>query len=489
MKLLDLCRGFKNQILSDFEKQKTTEVAGLAFDAREVGSNFAFFCLKGTNADGHNFAKQAEQNGASVVFVEREVEGLNVPQVVVKNTREALSIASCNFFGNPSRKMKMVGITGTNGKTSSTYILQSILNCAGKKVGVIGTNGVFFDGKQLFSGMTTPDPIFLNQVLYDMAEANTDVCVMEVSAHALELCKVSGIFFDVAEFTNLTQDHLDFFADMEQYGRAKQKLFEPHQSGFAIANADDAFCNKLLADAKIPFVTFSRQGDASICVKEKIKGEKTRLKIDVLGKTIETNTSLCGDFNVSNILGAVGVAFALGASETEISQGIELVEPVPGRFNVFDLGDNKTAVIDFAHTPDGMVNILRECKKLAQNKLVCLFGCGGNRDRLKRPIMGQIAGELSDKVFLTTDNPRFEDPKQILQDIAFGAFNKNAEVVVVEDRKQAILQAFNELESGDVLAILGKGEENYIEIAGQKYSYSDKAVLKEILSKREEQRG
>lgn len=492
MKVGEIFKDINVKIYGD----ENVEIEGLYHESNKVKNNGLFFAIEGTKVDGKIFIGDAIKNGAKAVVSNKEVKLPNgIVNIVCENEREVMSLASNNFYGKPSQDLFIVGVTGTNGKTTTTFMLESMFKNAGKKVGIIGTNGVYIDGRKLDVNLTTPDPIYLQKTLKKMKDNGVDIVCMEVSAHALELQKIRGVMTDIAMFTNLTQDHLDFFYDMENYYSAKADFFGLDYAKYGVINYDDPYGKRLFEQAKIPCLTYARGENVRnnrqanfrivdiLAVNE--MHTKNGQKFDVF--TIKGNENvklkLKGGFNVSNALGVVGAGLLYGLSLEQISKGIEKLERVDGRFNSFDL-QGRTIIIDYAHTPDGLENILVACNELKKDKkLYCVFGCGGNRDRDKRPKMGRIASELADYVLITSDNPRFEDPLEIAKEIETGVVGENYEIQ--EDRGDAIRKAITMSEKGDVILIAGKGSEPYIDINGVKKPYQDERVIREIMEELE----
>ncbi len=473
MKLCSLIKNLPCRVFGN----AAVEINGLYHKDTEVKENGLFFCLRGTKVDGENFVRSAIKNGAVVVVCEQEIAGISgVTQVIVKNAREAMSIIACRFYKDPASKLKIIGVTGTNGKTTVSHMLFSIIEAAGKRAAIVGTNGIILKGQKFSTGMTTPDPIVLQKYLSLMVKEKIEYVCMEVSAHALDLCKTGGIKFEIAIFTNLTQDHLDYFKTMERYFLAKQKLFSRKNAKQASVNIDDTYGRRLAESINIPFVTYSNTSEANfrLFAHEKFL---TYQKIDINSEAV-AKLPLLGDFNVSNALSAASALKALGFSWQQIANGLENMKPVDGRFNSYDVG-SRVFIVDYAHTPDGLENILKAAKNIASGgKLIVVFGCGGDRDKHKRGIMGKIASDLSDWVIVSNDNPRFENPKQIASEIVGGIENGNFEICL--DRALAIKRAYQKSAEGDVIVVAGKGAEDYIEENGNKIFYSDRLEIEKL---------
>lgn len=452
------------------------EIFDITYNSKEVTKGSLFVCIRGENSDGHDFAKDAERNGAAAILCEKQVQ-VNIPQIIVSSTRKALSKVFSCFYDNPQNKLKIIGLTGTNGKTTTSFLIKSILEESGKKVGLIGTQGAFI-GKQFFqTGLTTPDPQLLFKLLKQMVDFGVEYVVMEVSAHALALDKTEGIVFEVGVLTNLTQDHLDFFKTMENYKHAKLKLFEKNKIKSAVLNFDDEFGRKLAETITVPFLSYSLNNPSDVfAAKIGNKNGKNKFIVNILDNVFDVESNLIGEFNIYNSLAAASVAAMLGCSTKQIKNGLEKLLGVEGRLNRFNLSNGVVAFIDFAHTPDGIEQALNAIRELKFKQIITVFGCSGNRDKDKRHKMGQIAEKLSDYVVLTTDNPRFENPELILDDIEIG-MEKTAHTRFVS-REQAIEFALTLAKKGDCVAILGKGAETYQDINGVNVPYSDFEVVK-----------
>lgn len=452
------------------------DILDITYNSKKVKKGSLFVCLCGENSDGHDFAKDAERNGAAAILCEKPLQ-VKIPQIIVSSTRKALSKVFSCFYDNPQNKLKIIGLTGTNGKTTTSFLIKSILEESGKKVGLIGTQGAFI-GKQFFqTGLTTPDPQLLFKLLKQMVDFGVEYVVMEVSAHALALDKTEGIVFEVGVLTNLTQDHLDFFKTMENYKRAKFKLFEGNKIKSAVLNFDDEFGSKLAETITVPFLSYSLNNPSDVfAAKIGNKNGKNKFIVNILDNVFDVESNLIGEFNIYNSLAAASVAAMLGCSTKQIKNGLEKLFGVEGRLNRFNLSNGVVAFIDFAHTPDGIEKALNAIRELKFKQIITVFGCSGNRDKDKRHKMGQIAEKLSDYVVLTTDNPRFENPELILDDIEIG-MEKTAHTRFVS-REQAIEFALTLAKKGDCVAILGKGAETYQDINGVNVPYNDFEVVK-----------
>ena len=453
------------------------EVEQLAYDARAVGPGTLFFCVPGSRADGHDFAGDAVAAGAVALVVERPLD-LPVPQLVVADARAAMALAADEFFGRPTEALQVVGVTGTNGKTTSAFVLASVLAAAGRRPGLLGTVESRIGGERQAAVRTTPEAIDLQRAFRAMLDAGDRSCAMEATSHGVEQKRLLGVRFAVLVFTNLTQDHLDFHRTMERYFDAKRRLFtDADPAPVAVVNADDEYGRRLadeLRRSRTPLVTFGLTVEADV----RADGlEVTASGIRFSSDGLEIRSRLRGRFNAENLLGVIAAARALDIDEASISEGIAAVGGVPGRLEPVDEGQPFTVLVDYAHTPDSLANVLRSAREVATNRLVCVFGCGGDRDRGKRPVMGRLAHELADVAIVTSDNPRSEDPLAIIDEIVAGA----GDLVVEPDRRAAIAQAIELAEPGDVVVIAGKGHEQGQEIAGRTLPFDDREVARENL--------
>lgn len=470
------------QLLKDYNVKNEfddAEITGIAYDSRKVKPGDVFVCISGFETDGHKYAGKAVEKGAAAVIAEHAVDA-GVPTAVVENTRHALSYAADVFYGHPSGKFRLVGVTGTNGKTTTTFLVKSILEKAGHKVGLIGTNKNMIGERELPSERTTPESLELTELFAEMAKEGADFVVMEVSSHSLSLSRVEFCEFDVGAFTNLTQDHLDFHKTMENYLAAKKKLFDMCKTG--VINADDEGGRKILADCSCVSVSYGIDSAADILAANIDYGAHgVDFDCDALGAAMRIHINTPGRFSVYNALAAVGICTALGISAEDISEGLRSVPGVCGRAEVVPTGRDYTAMIDYAHTPDGIENILKSIRGFAKGRIVILFGCGGDRDRTKRPKMGRIAGELADFCVVTSDNPRTEDPGEIIKEIIPGVEETGCPYTVIENRKEAIRYALDNAETGDVILLAGKGHETYQILKSGKIHFDEREIVHEIL--------
>ncbi|MGD0165866.1 MAG: UDP-N-acetylmuramoyl-L-alanyl-D-glutamate--2,6-diaminopimelate ligase [Gaiellaceae bacterium] len=463
----------------EVERRAPVEVLDLAYDAAAVSEGSLFFCVRGMRADGHDFAAAALERGAVALVVEEPLK-LEVPQLVVESARAAMAPVADVFFGQPTRELTLVGVTGTNGKTTTCYLVYEILAAAGKRPGLLGTVESRIGGEIRKMARTTPEAIDLQRIFREMLGAGDRSCVMEASSHAIELHRLDCVRFSALAFTNLSQDHLDFHQTMERYFTAKRKLFLTGAETPAAINIDDAWGRRLAADLRAlgqeQVLTFGRAADADLRADEiELTPEGTRIRAGEL----ELSSPLRGAFNAENLLAAVALSRLLGVGDEAIASGVAALKGVPGRFESIDRGQPFAVVVDYAHTPDALARVLRAARELAHERLICVFGCGGDRDREKRPLMGEIAADLSDLAIVTSDNPRSEEPRAIIDEILSGI--GAGEIEVEPDRRKAIGTALEQARAGDVVVIAGKGHEQGQEIAGRVFPFDDREVAVQLL--------
>ncbi len=455
------------------------QVTGLAYDHRSAGPGTLFFCVVGLTRDGHDFAPEAVARGAVALVVERPL-GLGVPEMEVESARAAMAPAAAAFYGDPTATLQTVGVTGTNGKTTTAFLVRALLEADGRLTGLLGTVKSVIGGVEHEVERTTPEAIDLQRTFADMAALGDQACVMEVSSHALELHRADAIHFAVAIFTNLTQDHLDFHPTMQDYFAAKRRLFiSASPPGAAVVNVDDEYGARLAAELEAP-ASFALRADAAYRAVGVHTGlEGSRFTIEGPDGALEVISPLRGEFNVYNVLGAFAAARRLGVPVATCAEAIATAGQVPGRFETVDDGQPFAVLVDYAHTPDSLENVLRAARELTERRLHVVFGCGGDRDRGKRPLMGEIASRLADRVIVTSDNPRSEDPEAIIAEILRGS---GADVANDPDRRTAIATAITDAQAGDVVVIAGKGHEQGQEFdRGRKLPFDDVSVAHEIL--------
>ncbi len=461
-----------------------TEITGIAYDSRRVLPGNVFVCIKGYETDGHKYAASAEKNGAAVIVAEDKID-VNVPVIYVNDSRKEIARLACTFYDNPSKKFKLVGVTGTNGKTTITYLTKSILEAAGKIVGVIGTNQNIIGDKVLMTKSTTPttpNALELQQLFAEMVDSGAEYVVMEVSSHALALDRVYGCHFDCGIFTNLTQDHLDFHKTMENYRDAKAKLFTLSDKG--VVNYDDEAGKYIVKNGGCDDILKIGLGEGCALTAKNIKisARGTEFELDYKGIKYPMSIAIPGKFSEYNAACAAGAALQLGIDMDTIREGLKNASGVLGRVEVIDTDTDYTVIIDYAHTPDGLENIISCVKEFAKGRVITLFGCGGDRDNTKRAIMGEIAGKLSDYSIITSDNPRTEDPTAIVEQIEEGMKKTDGKYTVIVDRREAIRYALGFAKKDDVIILAGKGQETYQIIGHEKHDFDERIVVKEILA-------
>jgi UDP-N-acetylmuramoyl-L-alanyl-D-glutamate--2,6-diaminopimelate ligase len=463
----------------DVHGDPQTIVRDAASDSHEVPAGALFFCIPGERADGHLFAADAVAAGAAALTVERLLE-VAVPQVVVRSVRESIGPMSAAVFGRPAAGMTVVGITGTNGKTTCTYLLESIFRAAGWMPGVLGTTGARIDGVPGPLARTTPEAPDLHRLLAQMRTSGVRAIAMEISSHALAQHRSDGLVVDAALFTNLSHDHLDFHPSMEAYFEAKRRLFTPPHARQGVVNVDDAWGRRLVGDVEIATTTYAIERPADV--------RATEVVVDEDGIAFRVGdqafrSGLRARFNVENCLGVLAVARAIGLGDDVIRRGIADLAVVPGRMEPIDAGQGFTMVVDYAHTPDSILGVLRGARPLAEGQVIVVFGCGGDRDRAKRPLMGRAAAEGADLVVVTSDNPRSEDPVGIIHEVVAG-IPAGTPTLVEPDRRAAIEAAVAAAADGDVIVIAGKGHETTQEIDGVVLPFDDRAVARAAVEAR-----
>ncbi|MCY6959632.1 UDP-N-acetylmuramoyl-L-alanyl-D-glutamate--2,6-diaminopimelate ligase [Clostridium brassicae] len=477
MKLNEILKGLDYKIINGSDDE---EVNKIEYDSRKVEKGDLFVCIEGFNVDGHKYAKAAYEKGASAIICSKDIEKIGKCSIIkVQDCRKALAISASNFYGNPSKKLKLIGITGTNGKTTSTFMIKSILENAGHKTGLIGTISNYIGDKKLKSERTTPESLELHQLFRKMVDNNIEYCVMEVSSHSLSLDRVYGIEFCEGVFTNLTQDHLDFHKTFQNYYEAKLKLFKGSKN--SIVNIDDTYGEKILNDISGDSITYSVEKNSDLIAKN-IHNHSRGVEFDLCYKNenIHMELHIPGRYNVYNALCSVAACICEGISLEDIKKGLKDVV-VPGRCELATKGTNLDydVIIDYAHTPDGLENILKTAKEFTKGRLISVFGCGGDRDRTKRPVMGKIGSEMSDIAIITSDNPRSEEPIKIIEDILEGIDKSN--YVVVENRRDAIKKAMMMAKEGDVVVVAGKGHEDYQILKDETIHFDEREVIKDII--------
>ncbi|MBO5395138.1 MAG: UDP-N-acetylmuramoyl-L-alanyl-D-glutamate--2,6-diaminopimelate ligase [Clostridia bacterium] len=455
-----------------------TEVRDIQIDHKRVQKGDVFIALKGRAHDGNDYAARALEKGAAAIVSENDLPIENL--IRVSDARSAYALMSKHFFKDACDSLRIIAITGTNGKTTTANTISSLLQTAGARVGTIGTLGAKFNGKNVDTGLTTPDPYMLHKIFAEMKKEGQEFAVMETSAHALALNKLDGIKFEIGVLTNITEDHLDYFGDMQTYAKAKYKLFENGRVKLGVVCGGKNYCDQLALLSQVPLVTYGINGDYDIVASAVKKAfSSSEFECSFFKESFPIKTPLVGGYNIENALAAITVCRCLGIDKKIIQLGMSCLTPVEGRFNVIQM-NGLNIIIDFAHTPDGLEKVLKTAKELTEGKLVVIFGCGGNRDKKKRPIMGGIAQSLADEVILTSDNPRFEEPLDIIDDIKKGM---SEECAVIPNRKKAIEYALKTFNNGETIVVAGKGGERYQEIKGRKYAYNDFDVVYDFYRK------
>ena len=481
MKLKDLLKDIK---VLDCTADPELEIENVYYDSRKVTPGSLFVAVTGFAADGNRFVPMALQKGAVAVVTAKKPEG-DVPYVLVESDRMALALLGCNYFSHPAKSMTMIGVTGTNGKTSVTLLLKQVLEtCLGAKVGLIGTMANIIGDEVIPTERTTPESFDLQALFARMRDAGCTHVVMEVSSHAVSLDRIGGVTFDVAAFTNLTEDHLDFHKTMDAYCDAKAELFR--RCGKAVINVDDSYSDRILAAAACPVLTTAIGKHADMQAKDlELLSEGIRYQAVADQESIPVSVPIPGRFTVYNTLTVLGIARQLGISPEDCASALKKAQGVKGRIEVVPTpGQPYSVLIDYAHTPDGLENVLRSVRDFCRGRIITVFGCGGDRDPMKRPIMGEIGVSLSDIAIITSDNPRTEDPMAIIEDILAGVKKEHGEYIVIEDRRRAIRYAMDIGEKDDIIILAGKGHETYQDIGGHKTHLDEREEVAEYLSRK-----
>lgn len=458
------------------------EINDISHSSKKLTKNCLFVCLEGQNHKGLDFVEEAINNGAVAVLCEQKLN-IDIPQIVAGDAREAYAFLCSKLCDSPEKSMKLIGVVGTNGKTSTAKMIEAILQNAGFKVGVIGTLGCFVGDKKLFDEMTTPDPENLYRILLEMKNSGVKYVVMEVSAHAIALKKIAPINFEVLIFTNCTQDHLDYFSNMQEYSAVKESIFLSGQGKYKIINVDDELGEKLAKKNLRGAVTYGIDCPSDVfATLIRINKKSTKFVINLFDNLYELRIKLLGKFNVYNCLSAIICAFLLKISPETAKAALESIESIEGRMEHVGTYNGASIFVDYAHTPDGLEKSLLVSRKITKNNLFVLFGCGGNRDTEKRRVMGRVAGDIADFVVITSDNPRFEDPMAIIGQVEQGVKEATNNYISIKDRETAISYAVKMLSLGDTLLIAGKGHEVYQEVKGERLAFSDKEVVKKLIN-------
>ncbi|MBR4434552.1 MAG: UDP-N-acetylmuramoyl-L-alanyl-D-glutamate--2,6-diaminopimelate ligase [Clostridia bacterium] len=478
-----------SQLTKDVEHRfigDDADIVSIEYDSRKVKSGSLFCCINGTFQDGHRYAENAVSSGAVALLVERELP-LPVPQIIVENSRIAMAEIAANFYSHPLKGIPVIGITGTNGKTTTTYMIKSILEEAGMKVGLIGTIRNLIGDRIIHTERTTPESVELQRNFRMMRDEGVDIVVMEVSSHSLDQNRVHGIEYAVGGFTNLTQDHLDYHKTFENYLETKKLMFK--RSKFAIVNADDVHSDMLLDGLNLPAMRYGVRNDRADIHATNIEICSANVEFDmVCNMGIQHITvPIPGLFNVFNAMLAAGVCLKLGIGLDKVGRGLANVVGVSGRMESLPTdGFDFSVILDFAHTPDGLTNLLSSVRQFAKGRVITVFGCGGDRDNTKRPIMGEIAANLSDYVVITSDNPRTEDPARIINMVIEGVQKTDCSHTTIENRREAIKFALGIAKKDDIIVLAGKGHEYYQEINGVKHPFDEKLIVAEFLEEMRE---
>lgn len=477
MKLQEL---LKNVSYENKGASADTEIAKVCYDSRAVKKGDLFVAIRGYATDGHQYIETALQNGAAAIVCEEA--GENIPAILVKDSRIALAEIAANYFDHPADSMVMLGVTGTNGKTTTTYLVKHMLEKAGHKVGLIGTNQNLIGDEVIETERTTPESFELHALFARMKKAGCTHVVMEVSSHSLVLNRVHGIHFAVGAFTNLTQDHLDFHGTMEEYCKAKAKLFDISAKG--VINLDDDAAQAILNTAKADCITFSCEKDKADLTAKNINlhAGGVDFLVSAMDELARVKLPIPGHFSVENALAALGMVVCAGLSLTDAAASLATATGVKGRVEVVPTETDYTVLIDYAHSPDGVENVLKAVRGFAKGRVVALFGCGGDRDKTKRPKMGKIAADLADFCVVTSDNPRTEDPEEIIKDILEGMKDSKTPKEVIADRPKAIAWALDHAKKDDVIVLMGKGHETYQEINHVKHHMDEREIVAEYFS-------
>ncbi len=480
MKLSNIMKNIKfNLIQGDID----VEIEEIQYDSRKIKKGDAFFCIEGYNVDGHKYIQNAINNGAVAVICQKNIEAdLSCTVIKTEDSRKSLAIAAANYYDNPSSSMKIIGITGTNGKTTSAFMIKSILEEHGYKVGLIGTIANYIGNKKIHTERTTPESLELHELFKQMVDSGVNYCVMEVSSHSLSLDRVYGIEFCESIFTNLTQDHLDFHKTFENYFNAKLKLFKLSKN--SVINTDDIYGEKAYSLIKHSKLSYGLDPNADIGASDiKMHSRGSKFNLNYKDNSFEIQLKIPGKYNVYNALGCIAVCLHQGIEPEIIKLGLEQVQ-VPGRCELVPDTHNLgfEIILDYAHSPDGLENILKTAREFTKGKLICVFGCGGDRDKAKRCIMGKIGSDLSDIALITSDNPRTEDPLDIINDIVKGIEKHNFEII--ENRRGAIERAIEVASPGDVIVIAGKGHEDYQVLKHKTIHFDEREVVSEIIKER-----
>ncbi len=480
-----------NELLSEIKIYKkegnlsNVPISSIEMDSRQVSKGSLFVCIKGATVDGHDFAKEAEKNGAACIVAESKVH-TSIPVIYVPNTVKALAALADYFYGRASHQMNVIGITGTNGKTTLTYLLDEIFSLYGHKTAIVGTIDMKIGDQHYPIKNTTPDILFLQKHFKKMTEEKVDTVLMEVSSHALHMGRVYGVDFNTAVFTNLSQDHLDYHLNMNDYAYAKSLLFSQlgnnyNEEKFAVINADDRYKDVIENATSRAVIRYGFSEDAYIrATNLKLEATSSIFDVETPEENFTIHSNMTGKFNVYNMLAAISVAYSYKIPMNIVKQALETIEGVPGRFEAVHAGQSFSVIVDYAHTPDSLENVLQSINDIKKGKVLTVVGCGGDRDRSKRPKMADVSMKYSDLSYFTSDNPRTEDPNRILKDMTGHLSGHDFQVIT--DRKEAIKEAIHSAAKDDIVLIAGKGHETYQEINGERHHFDDREVARQIIT-------
>ena len=475
----------------DFEyiiNKKNLEINNINYDSRSVKKNGLFIAIEGFDTDGHKYIDEAIAKGAKVIVIEKNLDNYleNIIYVKVTDSRKAMAYISAEFYGYPQKDLKLIGVTGTNGKTTTTNLIKTILENAGYKTGLIGTIGNYINKKEINSSRTTPNSMELNKLFYKMKKQGLEYVVMEVSSHAIDLKRIFNLEFEIAVFTNISRDHLDYHKTLENYIKVKSKLFKKvKDKGYSIINIDDDSANEMINNTEAKVIKYSIDKKSDFQAKN-IALNTNGVSFEISDFKKRINLNITGKFNIYNALAALAVASVLNIDYNKIKNGLEKIKGIPGRFELIKENQNFTVIVDYAHTPDGMDNVLKTIEDLAKKRVIIVFGCGGDRDKDKRPLMGKIALKYGDYILITTDNPRSENPKSIIKDIERGLTNNKSKYEIIIEREKAINKSIKMAENNDIIVIFGKGHETYQIFQDKTIHFDDREVAREAIRRKKE---
>lgn len=485
---MQLKKIIKNLDIEYTKGELDLEIDDISYDSRSINKNSLFIAIEGFETDGHKYIEEAISKGAKAIVIEKNLDNYldEITYIKVKDSRKTMAYISAEFYEHPQKELKLIGITGTNGKTTTTKLIRSILEKAGYKTGLIGTIGNYINKEEIKSSRTTPNSLELNKLFNKMRKQGVEYVVMEVSSHAIDLKRVFNLDFEIAVFTNITQDHLDYHKTFDNYIKVKSKLFnQVKNNGYSIVNIDDDSANRIINSTNSKIIKYSLNQKSDFQAKNiDLNTSGVSFKINNFEEKIYLN--ITGKFNIYNALAAIAVASVLNIDYNTIKEGLEKIDGIPGRFELIKERQNFTVIVDYAHTADGMENVLKTIEDLVKNKVIIVFGCGGDRDKDKRPKMGKVAAEYGDYIFITTDNPRSEKPESIIEDIEKGFINNEKKYEIIVERKNAINNAIKMADENDIVVIFGKGHETYQVFKDQTIHFDDREVAREAIRSKKE---